>query len=77
MTRVGPHAQIGLARVAHMAWPKIHTSVWHAHVGPHAQFGLARVAHTAILQPPHGRVLHTAKPSSTTRSCLTHGQQHG
>ncbi|KAK5819404.1 hypothetical protein PVK06_024403 [Gossypium arboreum] len=31
----------------------------------------------ATLIPSNGRVLHTATPSSDTRSCFTHGQLHG
>ncbi|KAK5843160.1 hypothetical protein PVK06_005603 [Gossypium arboreum] len=71
--RVGPHAQIGLVRVTHIAWPKIYTPVWNAHMGPHAKLGLARVAHTPhshhhtavscarpCSRPPHGCVSHTA-----------------
>ncbi|KAK5802542.1 hypothetical protein PVK06_030143 [Gossypium arboreum] len=70
---MGPHVQIGLACVAHTAWP-INP---HAYVGPHAQLGLTRVAHTATLRPSHGRVLRTTMPSSTTRLCLAHGEPHG
>ncbi|KAH1072707.1 hypothetical protein J1N35_025035, partial [Gossypium stocksii] len=67
---LGPHAQIGLARVDLTAWPQnLHTHVDcpcgpTRSCGPHVQFGLARVAHMGTSWPFHDYVLRTTLPSS-------------
>ncbi|KAK5819727.1 hypothetical protein PVK06_024750 [Gossypium arboreum] len=73
-----PHARVGLhARVSHtlrlalLVWPtrlgpKPKRPTWPSPCGSHGH------AHATTWS-----CLHMAMPSSTTRSCLVHGQPHG
>ncbi|KAH1107153.1 hypothetical protein J1N35_010921 [Gossypium stocksii] len=58
---------IGLARVAHTAWPKTYMPVRHSRVGPHAQSSLAHMAYMATLTTLHNHVSRTATPTTFTQ----------